>query len=127
MTDINKAVLRGRAAANAEWKDLQNATLVTLRLGTADSYTDKDGRKVERTDWHTVACWGKMADQARGIRKGDVVQVEGKIRTRSYEAKEGKRYITEIIAAKITRDSAEREPQIERDDVPERSDDDIPF
>ena len=68
-----------------------------------------------------------MADQARGIRKGDVVQVEGKIRTRSYEAKEGKRYITEIIAAKITRDSAEREPQIERDDVPERSDDDIPF
>lgn len=127
MSDINKVIIRGRAAANAEWKDLPNTTLVTLRVGTSDDYTDRDGRKVERTDWHTVACWGKMADQARGIRKGDVVQVEGKIRTRSYEAKEGKRYITEIIAAKITRDSAEREPQIERDDVPERSDDDIPF
>jgi len=127
MGDINKVIIRGRAAANAEWKDLPNTTLVTLRVGTSDDYTDRDGRKVERTDWHTVACWGKMADQARGIRKGDVVQVEGKIRTRSYEAKEGKRYITEIIAAKITRDSAEREPQIERDDVPERSDDDIPF
>ena len=127
MSDINKVIIRGRAAANAELKDLPNTTLVTLRVGTSDDYTDRDGRKVERTDWHTVACWGKMADQARGIRKGDVVQVEGKIRTRSYEAKEGKRYITEIIAAKITRDSAEREPQIERDDVPERSDDDIPF
>ena len=127
MSDINKVIIRGRAAANADWKDLPNTTLVTLRVGTSDDYTDRDGRKVERTDWHTVACWGKMADQARGIRKGDVVQVEGKIRTRSYEAKEGKRYITEIIAAKITRDSAEREPQIERDDVPERSDDDIPF
>ena len=127
MSDINKVIIRGRAAANAKWKDLPNTTLVTLRVGTSDDYTDRDGRKVERTDWHTVACWGKMADQARGIRKGDVVQVEGKIRTRSYEAKEGKRYITEIIAAKITRDSAEREPQIERDDVPERSDDDIPF
>ena len=127
MVDINKVTIRGRAAASAEWKDLPNTTLVTLRVGTSDDYTDRDGRKVERTDWHTVACWGKMADQARGIRKGDVVQVEGKIRTRSYEAKEGKRYITEIIAAKITRDSAEREPQIERDDVPERSDDDIPF
>lgn len=127
MGDINKVTLRGRAAASAEWKDLPNTTLVTLRVGTSDDYTDRDGRKVERTDWHMVACWGKMADQARGIRKGDVVQVEGKIRTRSYEAKEGKRYITEIIAAKITRDSAEREPQIERDDVPERSDDDIPF
>ena len=127
MTDINKVIIRGRAAENAQWKDLPNTTLVTLRVGTSDDYTDRDGRRVERTDWHTVACWGKMADQARGIRKGDVVQVEGKIRTRSYEAKEGKRYITEIIAAKITRDSAEREPQIERDDVPERSDDDIPF
>ena len=127
MSDINKVIIRGRAAANADWKDLLNTTLVTLRVATSDDYTDRDGRKVERTDWHTVACWGKMADQARGIRKGDVVQVEGKIRTRSYEAKEGKRYITEIIAAKITRDSAEREPQIERDDVPERSDDDIPF
>ena len=127
MVDINKATIRGRAAASAEWKDLPNTTLVTLRVGTSDDYTDRDGRKVERTDWHTVACWGKMADQARGIRKGDVVQVEGKIRTRSYEAKEGKRYITEIIAAKITRDSAEREPQIERDDVPERSEDEIPF
>jgi single-strand DNA-binding protein len=127
MSDINKVIIRGRAAANAEWKDLPNTTLVTLRVGTSDDYTDRDGRKVERTDWHTVACWGKMADQARGIRKGDVVQVEGKIRTRSYEAKEGKRYITEIIAAKITRDGAEREPQIERDDVPERSDDEIPF
>lgn len=127
MSDINKVIIRGRAAENAQWKDLPNTTLVTLRVGTSDDYTDRDGRRVERTDWHTVACWGKMADQARGIRKGDVVQVEGKIRTRSYEAKEGKRYITEIIAAKITRDGAEREPQIERDDVPERSDDDIPF
>jgi hypothetical protein len=46
---------------------------------------------------------------------------------RDYVGKDLERYITEIIAAKITRDSAEREPQIERDDVPERSDDDIPF
>ena len=127
MSDINKVIIRGRAAANAEWKDLPNTTLVTLRVGTSDDYTDRDGRKVARTDWHMVACWGKMADQARDIRKGDVVQVEGKIRTRSYEAKDGKRYITEIIASKVTRDGAEREPQIERDDVPERSDDDIPF
>ena len=124
---INKVIIRGQAAENAQWKDLPNTTLVTLRVGTSDDYTDRDGRRVERTDWHTVACWGKMADQARGIRKGDRVEVEGKLRTRSYEAKDGKRYITEIIAGKITRDGAEREPQIERDDVPERSEDEIPF
>ena len=127
MSDINKVTLRGRAAANAELKDLPNTTLVTLRVGTSDDYTDRDGRRVERTDWHTVACWGKMADQARGIRKGDRVEVEGKLRTRSYEAKDGKRYITEIIAGKITCDAADREPQIQRDDVPDRAEDEIPF
>ena len=127
MGDINKVTLRGRAAANAEWKDLPSTTLVTLRVATSDDYTDRDGRRVERTDWHTVACWGKMADQARDIRKGDRVEVEGKLRTRSYDKGGEKRYITEIIASKITCDAADREPQIQRDDVPDRSEDEIPF
>ena len=127
MTDVNKVVLRGKAADNAQWKDMQNTTLVTLRVATSDDYIDRDGRKIERTDWHTVACWGKMADQARGIRKGDAVSVEGKLRTRSWDDKGTKRYITEIIASKITCDAADREPQIQRDDVPDRSEDEIPF
>lgn len=127
MTDINKVIIRGRAAADASVKHLTNSALVTLRVGTDGSYTGRDGRKVERVDWHNVACWGQMADQARGIRKGDVVQVEGKIRTRSYDKGGEKRYVTEIIASKITCDAADREPQIERDDVPDRSEDEIPF
>ena len=127
MSDINKVIIRGRAAANAEWKDLPNTTLVTLRVATSDDYTDRDGRKVERTDWHMIACWGKMADQARGIRKGDAVSVEGKLRTRSYDKGGEKRYVTEIIASKITCDATDREPQIERDDEPERAEDEIPF
>ena len=61
MSDINKVIIRGRAAANAEWKDLPNTTLVTLRVATSDDYTDRDGRKVERTDWHMVACWGRWS------------------------------------------------------------------
>ena len=127
MSDINKVIIRGRAAANAELKDLPNTTLVTLRVATSDDYTDRDGRKVERTDWHMVACWGMMADAARWVRKGDAVSVEGKLRTRSYDKAGEKRYVTEIIASKITCDAADREPQIERDDVPERSEDEIPF
>jgi hypothetical protein len=110
MSDINKVIIRGRAAANADWKDLPNTTLVTLRVGTSDDYTDRDGRKVERTDWHMVACWGQMADQARGIRKGDVVQVEGERRFRVRSAKPrvffqewdeplitGIRWVTELV------------------------------
>ena len=127
MSDINQVKLRGRAGGDAEVKTLPNATLVTVRIATGESYTDRSGSKVDRTDWHLVACWGQMADQARGIRKGDVVQVEGKIRTRSYDKGGEKRYVTEIIASKITCDAADREPQIQRDDVPDRSEDEIPF
>jgi single-stranded DNA-binding protein len=56
-----------------------------------------------------------------------VVQVEGKIRTRSYDKGGEKRYVTEIIASKIVCDSVDRVPQVERDDVPDRSEDEIPF
>jgi len=127
MTDINKAVLRGRAMQDASVKHLTNSTLVTLRIATDGSYQGKDGRMVERADWHMVACWGMMADAARWVRKGDAVSVEGKLRTRSYDKGGEKRYVTEIIASKITCDAADREPQIQRDDVPDRSEDEIPF
>lgn len=75
MSDINQVKLRGRAGGDAEVKTLPNSTLVTVRIATGNSYTDRSGSKVDRTDWHLVACWGKVAEQATGIRKGDVVTV----------------------------------------------------
>lgn len=125
--DINKAIIRGRATADASVKHLTNSTLVTLRIGTDGSYKGKDGRMVERVDWHNVACWGQVGEQAQGIRKGDVVQVEGPIRTRGYGEGANKKWITEIVASKVTVDARDREPQVERDDAPDRSEGDIPF
>jgi len=125
--DINKAIIRGRATADASVKHLTNSTLVTLRIGTDGSYKGKDGRMVERVDWHNVACWGQVGEQAQGIRKGDVVQVEGPIRTRGYGEGANKKWITEIVASKVTVDARDREPQAERDDVPPLAEDDIPF
>ena len=127
MTDINKVIIRGRAAADASVKHLTNSALVTLRVGTDGSYTGRDGRKVERVDWHMIACWGNVAEQAQGIRKGDVVQVEGQLRTRSYGEGAARKWVTEIVASKVTVDAQDREPQVERDDVPDRSEDEIPF
>lgn len=126
MSDINRVELRGRAGGDAEVKHLPNSTLVTIRVATADSYTHQ-GKSVERTDWHLVACWGKVAEQAVGIRKGDVVTVEGKLRTRSYDKGGEKRYVTEVVAKSVVVDAQDRQPQVERDDAPERSEDDIPF
>ena len=74
-----------------------------------------------------VACWGDVGEQAQGIRKGDVVQVEGQLRTRSYGEGPSKKWITEIVASKVTVDAREREPQVERDDAPPLAEDDIPF
>ena len=127
VSDINKATIRGRAAADASIKTLPNSTLTTLRIGTDGSYKGRDGRKVERVDWHNVACWGEVAEQAQGIRKGDVVQVEGQLRTRSYGEGAAKRWTTEIIASKVAVDARDREPQVERDDAPPLAEDDIPF
>ena len=127
MSDINKAIIRGRAAADASVKHLTNSALVTLRVVTDGSYKGKDGRMVERVDWHNVACWGDVCEQAQGIRKGDVVQVEGQLRTRSYGEGAAKKWVTEIVASKVTVDAQDREPRAERDDVPDRSEDDIPF
>ena len=127
MTDINKVIIRGRAAADASVKHLTNSALVTLRVGTDGSYTGRDGRKVERVDWHNVACWGDVCEPAQGIRKGAVVQVEGQLRTRSYGEGAAKKWVTEIVAARVTVDAREREPRIERDDAPPIGEDDIPF
>ena len=127
MSDINKAIIRGRATADASVKHLISGTLTTLRIGTDGSYKGKDGRTVERVDWHNVACWGQVGEQAQGIRTGDVVQVEGEIRTRSYDKGGEKRYVTEIVASKIVCDSADRVPQIERDGALPTGEDDIPF
>ena len=127
VSDINKAIIRGRAAADASVKHLTNCTLVTLRVGTDGSYKGKDGGMVERVDWHNVACWGDVCEQAQGIRKGDVVQVEGQLRTRSYGEGAAKKWVTEIVAARVTVDAREREPQIERDGVLPTGEDDIPF
>mgnify|MGYP003560702265 FL=1 len=127
MSDINKAVIRGRAATDASVKHLPSSTLTTLRIGTDGSYTGRDGRKVERVDWHMVACWGEVAEQAQGIRKGDVVQVEGPIRTRSYGEGASKKWITEIVASKVVVDARDREPKVECDDAPPLAEDDIPF
>ena len=126
MSDINQVKLRGRAGGDAEVKHLPNSTLVTIRVATADSYTYQ-GKSVERTDSHLVACWGKVAEQAANIRKGDVVTVEGKLRTRSYDKAGEKRYVTEVVAKSVVVDAQDRQPQVERDDAPDRSEDDIPF
>ncbi|MGX5688919.1 single-stranded DNA-binding protein [Arcticibacter tournemirensis] len=100
MSGVNKVILVGHLGKDPEVRHLEGgATVVNFTLATTETYT-RDGRKVEQTEWHNVVMWRGLAEiAAKYLQKGKLVYVEGKLRTRSYDDREGnKRYVTEIVA-----------------------------
>ncbi len=105
MRGLNKVMLIGHLGKDPEVQHLdQGVTLAKFSLATSESYIDKSGQKVDQTEWHNIVIWRKLAEIAEQyLKKGSFVYVEGKIRTRSWDDKEGnKRYSTEIIADNFT-------------------------
>lgn len=104
MSSVNKVFLLGNLGADPELKHLPSGDPVCeLRLATNEAYTDKQGEKHERVEWHRVVVWGKMAEACgQYLAKGRQVFVEGKIQTRQWEDRDGnKRYMTEIRASAV--------------------------
>jgi len=99
---INKVILIGNLGADPETRSMPSGTNVTnLRIATSESWKDKQtGEMQERTEWHNVAMFGRLAEiSAQYLRKGSQVYVEGRLRTRKWQDKEGRdRYTTEIVA-----------------------------
>jgi single-strand DNA-binding protein len=101
---INKVILIGNLGADPETKYTAAGTaLCTFRLATTESFTDRDGQTQERTEWHRIITWAKLAEICgQYLSKGRQVYVEGSIRTRSWEDDAGvKRFITEINAREV--------------------------
>ena len=101
---VNKVILVGNVGKDPEVKHLEsNVSVANFTLATSDHYTNKSGEKVTTTEWHNIVCWSGLATLAENyIRKGSQIYVDGKIRTRSYDAQDGsKKYITEILADTI--------------------------
>ena len=97
---INKVILVGTCGQDPEVRYLPNGNAVTnLSLATSEQWTDKQtGQKVEKTEWHRVSMFGKVAEIAgEYLRKGSQVYIEGKLQTREWEKDGIKRYTTEII------------------------------
>ena len=104
MSGITKVILVGHLGKDPEIRYLEGGVSVTsFPLATSESY-NKDGRKVEQTEWHNIVMWRGLADVAvKYLQKGKLVYIEGKLRTRSFEDKEGfKKYTTEIVAENFT-------------------------
>ena len=104
MASVNKVILVGNLGQNPELKYLPSGQPVCeFSLATNDAFTDKQGQKQERTEWHRIKTWGKTAENCgQYLQKGRTVYVEGRLTTRSYDDKEGqKKYITEIVAQQV--------------------------
>lgn len=96
---LNKVMLIGRLGADPEIKYAQSGTPVAnLRIATDESYTDRNGQRQERTEWHTVIAFQRTAEICQQyLHKGSLVYIEGKLQTRKWQDKQGQeRYSTEI-------------------------------
>ncbi len=98
---VNKVILIGNVGRDPEVRYLENGTATcTIPVATSETYLNKAGERITTTEWHNVVLWRALADFAsKYVKKGSQVYVEGRIRSRSYDDKDGnKRYITEIVA-----------------------------
>ncbi len=101
---VNKVILVGNAGKDAEIRYLDSGVAVaTFPLATSETYTAKSGEKVTNTEWHNIVVWRGLAEMAsKYITKGKQIYLEGRIRNRSYDDKDGvKKYISEILADNI--------------------------
>ena len=101
---VNKVILVGNVGKDPEVRHLESgAVLATLTIATTESYKNQSGEKVSQTEWHNLVFWNNLAGIVeKYVKKGDKIYVEGKIKTRSYEAQDGsKKYITEIFVSTL--------------------------
>lgn len=111
MSGVNKVILVGRLGKDPEVRNLENgATVANFTIATSETYKDKTtGDRKEVTEWHNIVLWRGLADiAAKYLHKGDMVYIEGKLRTRSWEKEGVTRYTTEVVGDNMTMLSTQR-------------------
>lgn len=111
MAGVNKVILVGRLGKDPEVRNLENGAVVAnFTMATSETYKDRvTGEKKEITDWHNIVLWRGLAEIAQKyLHKGDMVYIEGKMRTRSWEKDGVTRYTTEVIGDNMTMLSTQR-------------------
>ena len=104
MSGVNKVILVGHLGKDPEVRTLEGGSKVAnCTLATSESYKNKEGVKVENTEWHNLVFWNQLAGIVEQfLKKGSQIYVEGKLATRSWEDKDGnKRYTTEVVCREM--------------------------
>lgn len=105
MAGVNKVILVGNLGKDPEVRHLESGVAVaSFSLATSESYKDRNtGERKTLTEWHNIVLWRGLAEVAeKYLHKGDQVYIEGRLRSRSWEAESGTRYITEIVGDNMT-------------------------
>lgn len=105
MSGVNKVILVGRLGKDPEVRNLDSGVSVAnFSMATSETYRDKtSGEKKEITEWHNIVLWRGLAEVAQKyLHKGDLVYIEGKLRTRSWEKEGVTRYTTEVVGDNMT-------------------------
>ena len=136
---VNKVILVGNLGDDPEVKHTPSGVQVAnFSLATSESWTDKNGERQERAEWHRLVLWRKLAEIAgQYLKKGNKIYIEGKLQTRSWEDNNGqKRYMTEVIVDNLEMLGGDRAGESRTDAAPapaysggggENPDDDLPF
>jgi len=138
MASVNKAIVLGNLGKDPEVRFLPNGDAVcNFSLATTESWKDKDGQKLDKTEWHNIVLFRKLAEIAgEYLKKGRPVYIEGRLQTRKWKDKEGAdRYTTEIVADQMqmlgSKEEAREAPKVPAEtQAPKDFDDmkdDIPF
>ncbi len=138
MAGINKVILIGNLGKDPEVRYLDSGVAVAnITLATTENYKNKQGERVSQTEWHDIVLWRGLAEIAeKYLKKGNSIYIEGKIRTRKWEDKEGNnRYRTEILAdnmtmlgGRVNNEKLENENPTDQNLETEKEDgDDLPF
>lgn len=101
---VNKVVLIGRLGQDPEVRYIPAGdAIANFRIATNDGYKDKDGKYIDQVEWHTIKCWRKLAEMvASFVKKGQLVCIDGKLKTEKWQDKDGSdRYTTYILANDI--------------------------
>ncbi len=105
MAGVNKVILVGNLGKDPEVRHLENgASVANFSIATSETYKDKNGERQTQTEWHNIVLWRGLAEIAeKYLRKGNQVYIEGKLRTRSWDDKDGvTRYTTEVVGDQMT-------------------------
>lgn len=104
MSGVNKVILVGRVGKDPEIRNAGESKVANFSIATSETWKDKQtGEKKEQTEWHSIVIWRKLAEVVEQyVKKGDMVYIEGKLKTRSWEKDGITRYTTEVVGDNMT-------------------------